>query len=154
MRRKEIIVASGVFSVLVLGVMIAPAPSLAKGNCMAKLVGSAAVAPGFSCDVKFSDGSSVEECWFSFTPPMLSQFFDIFRESTSPSFEDDYGCACTTTGSFKSPTFNGSADEFECDDGKGDQLEGKIKGKKISGQGSDSQGNAIIFSCSPNTGCG
>ena len=66
----------------------------------------------------------------------------------------DYGCACATTGSFKSPHFNGSPDQFVCDDDEGGQLEGKVKGKKISGQGSDDNGNALIFSCTPNTGCG
>lgn len=137
---------------LVLGVLIAPAPSLASGNCMAKLVGSDAVAPGYNCNVTFSDGSSETQCW-TFASGFRSQFFDILTE-TSTTELPDYGCACDTTGSFKSPRFNSSADAFECADAVGDQIEGKIKGKKISGQGSDILGNTLIFSCIANTGCG
>ncbi len=155
MGRKQIVVAFGIISTLVLGVLSAPVSSLAGGNCMAKLVGSAAVAPGFDCTVKFANGSSETECWTFAQEEGLSQFFDIFTE-TLPSGPElpEYGCVCDTTGSFKSPRFNSSADAFECDDDLGDQIQGKVKGKKISGQSSDDQGNAAIFSCTPNTGCG
>ena len=47
MGKTKIIVAFGIVSTFVLGVVIAPVPSLAGENCMAKLVGSKAVAPGF-----------------------------------------------------------------------------------------------------------
>jgi hypothetical protein len=154
-RRTEIIVAMCFLSMCVLGAIAVPAPSLAGGICMDKLVGATAVAPGFDCNVEFSNGTSEAECW---TPSTMfrSQFFDILTETlNSPVMElPDYGCACDTTGSFKSPKFQSSADKFECDDDEGDQLQGTVKGKKISGQGSDSMGNAFIFSCTPNTGCG
>jgi hypothetical protein len=153
--RKQIIVAFGIFSTFILGVVSAPVSSLAGGNCMAKLVGSAAVAPGFDCTVKFSNGSSETECWTFAQEAGLSQFFDIFTETLPAENElPEYGCVCDTTGSFKSPQFNSSADAFECDDDLGDQIQGKVKGKKISGQSSDGQGNAAVFSCTPNTGCG
>jgi hypothetical protein len=158
MRRTKSILASGVFSMLVLGVVIAPAPAPAGGNCMAKLVGSAAVAPGFDCNVKFSNEPSQPECWSFFQEGSLSQFFNLFTESLNNGPADqlspEYGCACDTTGSFKSPLFNNSPNEFECDDDEGHQLQGKVKGHKLSGQGSDDEGNAVIFSCTPNTGCG
>jgi hypothetical protein len=152
--KRQIVVALGIFSTLVLGVATAPVSSLAGGNCMAKLVGSAAVAPGFTCNVKSSEGSTTAECW-TFAHGSLSQFFDIFTETlTNPTELPEYGCICDTTGSYKSPGFNSSSDEFECDDDNGGQLQGKLKGKKISGQTSDDLGNAAIFSCVPNTGCG
>ncbi len=157
-KRTKIAVASRIFSILVLGAAIAPAPLLAGGNCMAKLIGSAAVAPGFDCNVKFSNEPSQPECWSFFAEGAPSQYFDLFTESLNSGPADllppEYGCACDTTGSFKSPRFNNSSDEVECDDGAGNQVQVKVKGHKISGQGSDSQGNAVIFSCTPNTGCG
>jgi hypothetical protein len=152
MRRTQIIVALWIFSTFVLGAVIAPMSSLAGGNCMAKLVGSTAVAPGFNCNVEFSNGSSEQECWTPATG-FRSQFFDILTENGIIELPD-YGCACDTTGSFKSAHFNSSPDQFECDDDQGGQIQGRIKGKKISGQGSDDQGNALIFSCTPNSGCG
>jgi hypothetical protein len=152
--KKQIVVAFGIFSTFVLGVVSAPVSTLAGGNCMGKLVGSAAVAPGYDCTVEFSNGSSESECW-TFADEGLSQHFDIYTETLPAENElPEYGCVCDTTGSFKSPKFNSSADAFECDDDLGDQIQGKLKGKKISGQSSDYQGNAAIFSCKPNTGCG
>lgn len=155
MRRTNFFVASGILSMLVIAA-IAPV-SFAGGNCMAKLVGSAAVAPGFSCNVKFSNESPQGQCWL-FGKGSLSQFFDLFTEPLDASSPDqlspEYGCACDTTGSFKAPLFDRSADEFECDDDQGGQLQVKVKDKKLSGQGSDDKGNAVIFSCTPNTGCG
>jgi hypothetical protein len=153
-RRTQFVLALGIFLTVVLGVITSPVSLLAGGNCMAKLVGSAAVAPGFDCTVEFADGSSETECW-TFAQEGLSQFFDIYTE-TLPSENElpEYGCVCDTTGSFKSPQFNSSADAFECDDDLGGQIQGKLKGKKISGQSSDDKGNAAIFSCTPNTGCG
>jgi len=157
-RKTTIVIVSGVFSMLALGVLIAPAASLAGGNCMAKLIGSAAVAPGFDCNVKFSNEPSQPECWSFFKEGSLSQFFNLYTESLNSGPLDqlppEYGCACDTTGSYKSPLFDNSAVEFQCDDGAGHQVQGKVKGHKLSGQGSDSQGNAVIFSCTPNTGCG
>jgi hypothetical protein len=150
--RTQIIVAICILTMSVVGVIAAPVPLLAGGNCVGKLVGAAAVAPGFDCNVKFSNGSSEAECWTPATG-FRSHFFDILTENTTVELPD-YGCACDTTGSYKSPSFNSSADKFECDDDEGGQLQGEVKGKKISGQGSDDQGNAFIFSCTPNTGCG
>jgi hypothetical protein len=153
-RRTQIAVAVAIFSMLVLGVVAPPVSSLAGENCAAKLVGKGAIAIGFTCNVKFSNGSSMTECW-TFAPGNLSQFFDIFTETLPVENElPEYGCACDATGSFKSPHYDSSPDAFECDDGNGTQLQGKLKGHKITGQSSDDQGNSAIFTCTPNTGCG
>ena len=141
-----------IFSELFLGVVCAPVSALAGGNCQNKLISKGVVPTGFTCNVKFSDGSSMTECW-TFAHGDLSQYFDIYTENTDTDL-DHLGCACGATGSFKSPQFNSSPDAFECDDGSGNRLNGGLKGKKISGQSSDDEGNSQIFSCTPNTGCG
>ena len=154
-KRTQVVIAFAVFSTLVLGIVTAPASSLAGGNCMAKLVGSSAIAPGFDCNVKsFAGGVTTvtEECW-TFASGGHSQYFDIYTE-TGITELPQYGCACDTTGSYNSPRFDSSSDQFECADEMGGQLQGKVKGKKITGQSSDAEGNAAIFTCVPNTGCG
>ena len=67
---------------------------------------------------------------------------------------DEFGCTCGTTGSFKSPKFNSSADVIECDDGEGSQLTGTIKGKKLGAQSVNEDGSSEIFSCTPTPACG
>ncbi len=153
MRKARSFLSLGTVSTFVLGFVI-PFSALAGGNCQDKFVGKSAVASTFTCTVKFSNGSSMSECW-TFAQANLSQYFDIYTEALPSGPElPHYGCACDTTGSIKSPQFNNSLDAFECDDGNGDQLQGKLKGKKLSGQSSDDEGNSQIFSCTPNTGCG
>jgi len=151
MGRARFFLSFGVVSTLVLGFVV-PFPASAGGNCQAKFIGKSAVASTFTCTVKFSNGPEMTECW-SFIQSDLSQYFDIFTENTDTDL-DHLGCTCDTTGSIKSPQFNSSSDQFECDDGKGTQLSGKLKGKKLTGQSSDEEGNSQIFSCTPNTGCG
>jgi hypothetical protein len=151
MRRTNSLRSLRIVAAFVLGFVI-PSAALAGGNCQSKFVEVDGVPPGFTCNVKFSDGSSMTECW-SFGQGNLSKNFDIFTENTDTDL-DHYGCACGTTGSFKSPKFNSSADTFECDDGNGGRLNGTIKGKKLSGQSSNENGGSAIFSCTRNTGCG
>jgi len=151
MQRTHSLRSLGIVATLVLGFVI-PSAAVAGGNCQSKFVEVNGVPPGFTCNVKFSDGSSMTECW-SFGQGSLSKFFDIFTENTDTDL-DHYGCACGTTGSFKSPKFNSSSDTFECDDGNGGRLNGTIKGKKLSGQSSNENGSSAIFSCTRNTGCG
>jgi hypothetical protein len=140
-----------IVATFVLGFVI-PSAALAGGNCQNKFVAVDGVPAGFTCNVKFSNGPSMTECW-TFAHGSLSQFFDIFTENTETDL-DHYGCACGTTGSFKSPKFNSSSDTFECDDGNGGRLNGNIKGKKLSGQSSNEDGSSEIFSCTRNSGCG
>ena len=135
-----------------LSVACAPLSALAGETCSEKLISKTVDLTGFTCDVKFSDGSSMTECW-TFAKGNLSQDFDIYTENTETDL-DHLGCTCGATGSFKSPKFDSSPNTFECDDGGGKRLNAKLKGKNISGQSSDDKGNSTIFSCTPNTGCG
>jgi hypothetical protein len=151
MGRARSFLSLGIVSTFVLGFFI-PSPALAGGNCQSKFAAKDGVPPGFTCNVKFSNGSSMAECW-TFAQGSLSQYFDIFTANSNTDL-DEYGCTCGTTGSFKSPKFNRSADVFECDDGKGGRLSGKIKGKSLRGQSSNEDGSSEIFSCTRNTGCG
>jgi hypothetical protein len=114
---------------------------LAAGNCDAKLLNKS-----FTCTIKNSDGMTSTDCW-EFTPSGPSQlnFFDTAHL---------FGCTCDITGSFKSPSFDKSSSAFECDDGAGDQISGKLKGKKITGEGSDTGGVSLLFSCTIGPSCG
>jgi len=151
MGRTRSFLSRRIVAIFVLGFVI-PSAALAGGNCQNKFVAVDGVPAGFTCNVKFSNGPSMTECW-TFAHGSLSQFFDIFTENTETDL-DHYGCACGTTGSFKSPKFNSSSDTFECDDGNGGRLNGNIKGKKLSGQSSNEDGSSEIFSCTRNSGCG
>jgi len=151
MGRLRSFLSLGMVSTFVLAFAI-PFSASAGGNCQNKFVAKDGVFPGFTCNVRFSNGSSMTECW-TFAPGSLSPYFDIFTENTDTDL-DHYGCTCDATGKFKSPHFNSSSDAFECDDGNGGRLNGQIKGKKLSGQSSDEEGKSEIFSCTPNTGCG
>ena len=151
MGRTRSFLSLRIVATFVLGFVI-PSAALAGGNCQNKFVAVDGVPAGFTCNVKFSNGPSMTECW-TFAHGSLSQFFDIFTENTETDL-DHYGCACGTTGSFKSPKFNSSSDTFECDDGNGGRLNGNIKGKKLSGQSSNEDGSSEIFSCTRNSGCG
>jgi hypothetical protein len=122
-------------SAFLMGLLSSSPSAAAGGTCQDKLVGKS-----FACNIKSSNGSPSTDC-FEFSTEGLSQHFDFFDE------ENNFSCACTTTGSFKSPKFDASSDAFECVDGTGNQISGKLKGKKISGQGSDVDGNSLIFNC-------
>ena len=152
MARTFSFLSLAIFSGLFLGVVCAPLSAPAGETCQDKLISKTVDLTGFTCNVKFSGGSSMTECW-TFAQGNLSPYFDIFTENTDMDL-DHLGCTCGATGSFKSPKFNSSPDTFECDDGSGNRLNGKLKGKNISGQSSDDNGNSAIFSCTPNTGCG
>ncbi len=132
-----------VLSVCLTG-LFAGSSAAAGGNCQAKLVGKS-----FDCNIKNSDGPATTDC-FEFSTEGASQHFDFFD------LTNNFGCACATTGSFKSPKFNSSPDSFECVDGSGDQISGKLKGKKISGHGSSNDGSSLIYSCTliTNGSCG
>jgi hypothetical protein len=136
-RRSAGRLVRAVCSAVLMGLIASSPSAAAGGNCQAKLVGKS-----FACNIKSSNGPPTTDC-FEFTTEGMSQHFDFF-DSTN-----NFSCACDTTGSFKSPSFDGSADAYECVDGSGTQINGKLKGKKISGQGSDIDGNSLIYSCTP-----
>ncbi len=140
MRRSTAFLAFLMFSALLINLSSAEAGG---GNCQAKLAGSS-----YTCDFKFSNGASETLC-VEFGTGGVSSNFDLFIPPST-----DYGCACQATGSFKSPSFNGSASAFECSgDDFGTQLDGKVAGKKISGEGSGYSGESIVFSCEKISAC-
>ena len=148
MRRTLSFLSLAILSALFFGVFSAPVRALA-GNCQSKLVGDQMVGKAFRCTLKLSTGSTVPDCWTFATEGIFStQHFDLITAY------DEFGCTCGTTGSFKSPKFNSSADVIECDDGHGSQLTGKIKGKKLSAQSVNEDGSSEIFSCTPTPECG
>jgi hypothetical protein len=123
--------------------LLARSPSAVAGrSCQAKLVGKS-----FACNIKISNGPATTDC-FEFGTGGMSQEFDFF-DSTS-----EFGCACDTTGSFKSPKLDSSPNSFECVDNSGTQINGKVKGNKISGQGTDKDGNSLIYTCTVGPSCG
>lgn len=128
--------------IFLIGLLLDSSSAAAGGNCQAKLV-----TKSFACEVKLSNGPAHTDC-FEFNSGGVSQQFDFFN------LEHSYGCACDTTGSFKSPNFDNSASGFECVDDSGDQLNGKVKGNKISGQGTDEDGNSLIYTCTVGPSCG
>ena len=122
--------------------LVASSPCTAVGgNCQAKLVGNS-----YACNIKFSNGPAMSDC-FEFNALGISEHFSFFDDIIG-----NFGCACDTTGSFKSPKFDGSSDAFECVDDSGTQI--KIKGKKISGQGTDINGNSLTYTCTLGPSCG
>ena len=147
MSRTLSFLSSAILSALFFGMLGAPVPALA-GNCQAKLVGNQTVGKAFRCTIKLSTGSSVSDCWTFGTGIFSVQHFDLVTAF------DEFGCTCGTTGSFKSPKFNSSADVIECDDGEGSQLTGTIKGKKLGAQSVKEDGSSEIFSCTPTPACG
>ena len=122
--------------------LLSYSPSALAGNCDAKLGNKS-----FACTIKNSDGTTSTDC-IEFTPTGPSANFNFF-DTTSL-----YGSTCDVTGSFKKPSFDNSASGFAYDDGKGDQIYGKIKGRKITGQGSNSSGDSSLLSCTIGPSCG
>lgn len=133
--RVSLVVIAGC-SAFLMGLLAGSLPAAAGGNCQAKLVDKS-----FGCNVKFSNGPAKTDC-FEFSALGLSQNFSVFDD-----FIGNFGCACDTAGSPKSPKFDGSPSSFECVDDAGDQINGKVKGDKISGQGTDIDGNSLIYTC-------
>jgi len=142
MGRSASLLVMAMCSAFLMGLLASSPSAAAGGNCQAKLVDKS-----FACTVKISNGPAMTDC-FEFTSGGVSQHFDFFDAT------GDFGCACDTTGSFNSPKFDGSSDAFECVDDAGTQINGKIKGKKISGQGTDEDGNSLIYTCTPGPSCG
>jgi|HubBroStandDraft_1064217.scaffolds.fasta_scaffold05246_4 hypothetical protein len=106
------------------------------GNCQAKLVGKS-----YSCNDNEQD-SGPHSFTSSFETGGISDDFDLFYGGA------DYGCSCNTLGSVEVPDYDSSGDEFECiDTNNGFLINGKIKGKKITGQGTSQFGDSLIFSC-------
>ena len=138
---KSVALCAAVMLCTLAGLLSCSASALA-GNCDAKLANKS-----FACTIKHSDGTTSTDC-IEFTPTGPSANFNFFDT------ENLYGCTCDVTGSFKSPSFDNSASGFACDDGKGDQIYGKLKGRKITGQGSDSSGGSSILSCTIGPSCG
>ena len=138
---KSVALCAAVMLCTLVGLWSYSASAIA-GNCEAKLGNKS-----FACTIKHSDGSTSTDC-VEFTPTGPSPIFNYFD------FVGLFGCTCDVTGSFKKPSFDNSASGFECDDGKGDQIYVKIKGNKITGQGSDSSGDSSILSCTPGPSCG
>ncbi len=131
------------YSALLMGLLASSPSAVAGGSCQAKLVGKS-----FACNLSLSNGPPTTDC-FEFTTGGTSQNFNFFDDTFG-----NFGCACDTTGSFKSPKFDGSSDAFECVDDSGTQINGKVKGKKISGQGTDIDGNSLIYTCTVGPSCG
>lgn len=142
MGRSASLSVVAMFSALLMGLLANSSSAVAGGNCQVKLVGKS-----FDCNIKISNGPAKTDC-FEFFSGGISQHFDSFNSN------DHFGCACDTTGSFKSPKFDSSPSAFECVDDVGTQLNGKIKSNKISGQGTDEDGNSLIYTCTLGPSCG
>jgi hypothetical protein len=110
----------------------------AGGNCQAKLVGKS-----YDCNEKYSYSTADTGC-YEFVTGGISDNFDLIIDGGA-----DYGCACDTKGSFKSPSFDSSSSAFGCiSTDIGYLINGKIKDKKkITGQGIDESGDSVIISC-------
>jgi hypothetical protein len=104
------------------------------GNCQDKLVGNF-----YNCTGKESSGMSPSGC-ITFETGGLSSNFDLVAGSTH------YGCACDTTGSFSSPSFDDSSSAFECVSDE-ISINGKVKSKKISSQIVIQSGLSEVLSC-------
>jgi hypothetical protein len=141
MRRSASFPAMLMFSVVVTFLLANLSRAEAGGgNCQGKLVGKS-----YDCNETYGEGFSDTNC-YQFETGELSLDFDLFLGSA------DYGCACDTTGSYKSPSFDKSPSSFEClSTTAGFLINGKLKGKKITGQGTSQGGDSIIISCEERT---
>jgi hypothetical protein len=113
----------------------------AGGTCQDKLVGNF-----YNCDFEFSDESPVTYC-VEFETGGVSSNFDLVIKSTH------YGCGCDTKGSFKSPSYDATANTFECVADFGTVLDGKVTSGKLRGQGLNYVGTSVDFSCTQTTSC-
>jgi hypothetical protein len=108
------------------------------GSCQAALVGKS-----YDCNIAYSSTYSPEAVCFEFETGGFSNNFDLYLDLIT-----DYGCSCETTGTYNSPSFDDSGNTFDCiSDAEGYLLTGKIKGKKITGQGTSEGGISIIYTC-------
>ncbi|MGB8683756.1 MAG: hypothetical protein WCD12_12800 [Candidatus Binatus sp.] len=117
----------------VVTVLFASSPSQAGGNCADKLVGNS-----YNCTVKANTGP--ETACFEFYTGSPSIDFNLDVDGT------DYGCTCLPTGGYKSPSFDASANAFECVE-EGTQLTAKVKSKKLSGEVATVEGDSGVFAC-------
>lgn len=113
------------------------------GNCQAKLVGKA-----YNCTLEQPTMPPQAAC-FEFVTGGLSANFDLVIAPGGV----DLGCACDATGSFKSPSYDGSSSPFECVTETGTQLNGKIKSNKLGGQATNTQGMSAVYTCTETATC-
>jgi len=141
-KRSGSLLIAAACSALLTGLLSTSPSAFAGGNCQAKLSDNS-----YSCTFKSSNESPTTDC-IEFTPASegTSQNFNFFDAGVL-SRTESFGCTCGTVGPFKSPRFDSSSDSFECVDEAGTQIHGKIKGKKFSGQGTDIDGNSLIYTC-------
>jgi hypothetical protein len=129
------------FTVVMFSVMALLANSLSAeagggGSCQSRLVGKS-----YSCNQN-EQGIGPNSLTIEFETGGMSQDFDVIYGSA------DYGCSCNTVGSVEVPEFNSSGDDFECvSTSTGYMISGKLKGKKLSGQGTSEFGEGFIFTC-------
>jgi len=141
MSRPAILLTVAMVSAIVTVLLASSYSTEAGGNCQTKLVGNS-----YNCSSKFSTGDSVPCETFSFLTGGTSKNFDLVISIR----DESYGCTCATTGSFDSPSFDNSTSAFECAGGKVNfdiQINGKVKGKHLSGEATDESGASRIFSC-------
>jgi hypothetical protein len=106
------------------------------GNCQSKLVGNS-----YNCNQN-EQGIGANSFTAEFETGGMSQYFDVDYGG------DDYGCSCNTVGSVEVPEYDSSGDDFECiSTFTGYMISGKVKGKKLSGQGTSEFGDGFIFTC-------
>lgn len=135
MKRMLLGLAVAISCAFSMGLVGNPSSAEAGGNCQAKLAGNS-----YECNLKFSDGSPETDC-FAFRTGGISANFTLTNGT------GELGCTCATTGSFTSPSFGSSSSAFQCVDGLGIQVNGKIKSKKLSGQSTDEGGDSEIYTC-------
>jgi hypothetical protein len=135
MRRSNGLSTAAICSALLMSLLAGSPCAAGGGNCQAKLVGKS-----FGCSIKSSNAVPSTNC-FEFSTEGESQHFDFFDNI------NNFSCACDTTGFFKSPKFDSSPSSWECSDDSGTQIDGTLKGKKISGEGTDLDGNSLIYNC-------
>jgi hypothetical protein len=135
MKRSASFLVVLMFSVVV-PVLLANFSSAKAGeNCQDKLVGKA-----FDCDVNSPEGTG-NGC-IEFETGGISMDFDLLAGG------DHYGCACDVTGSFKSPSYDGSSSSFECfSTAAGFLFNGKVKSKKLEGQSINEAGDPAVYNC-------
>ncbi len=108
----------------------------ARGNCEAKLVGNS-----YDCAYVNNSGPGTE-C-LEFVTGGTSIYFDGIYDGTV-----DFGCGCDSKGSLNSPSFDASSNTYECSlNGEPYLVIGTIKGKKLSNQGLDAEGDQYIETC-------
>jgi hypothetical protein len=119
------------------------APSAeAGGNCQDKLGGNY-----YKCDLKNSDGDVTSFC-MGFTIESGKLVLN-----SAPADFGDLECVCDATGKYSSASFDASSSAFECVEG-GTQVNGKLKGKTFTGQGSNEENVSFVYTCTLVSSCG